>query len=333
MSIQYPLSCVGVVPNRVEKGKMIFKQVDIPKPENNEMLVQVYSAGVNRADIEQTKGNYPPPSGAPEIIGLELAGRVIDTGEGVTKFQKGDRIMSLVAGGAYAEYAIVQQETSLQIPETMSFDEAAAIPEAYYTIWYNVFNIGKLQPNEMFLVHGGASGVGSAAIQIAKAMGAKVITTVGASNKIEACKNLGADCVINYKEQPLEKCISEFTNNQGVDVILDWVGAKYLDAHIKLLKKNGRLLCIDSHEMKAVLDFDLLLGNCLSISGSLLRPVPLLEKAKLTNEIEKNLMPLLVSQQIKPLIFNVIPLEDVQKAHQILEESTHIGKVVLSIKK
>jgi NADPH2:quinone reductase len=331
MNLKYPLSCNGVIASKTEKGLMAFQQVNIIKPKKKEMVVKVYAAGVNRADVEQAKGNYPPPAGAPETIGLELSGIVVDIGEDVTKFKTRDRVMSLVPGGAYAEYAIVQQETSMHIPIDMSFEQAAAIPESYYTIWYNVFSKGNLQAGEIFVVHGGASGVGSAAIQIAKAMGAKVIATVGTDEKIEACRKLGADYVINYKTQSFEKSIMGFTNNQGVDVILDWVGAQYLEAHLKLLRRNGRLICIDTHEIKSALDFDLLLGNCLTIMGSLLRPVSLSQKEKFTQEIEKHLLPRLASGEIQPLVYCVLPISDALKAHQILEESKHIGKVVLSI--
>jgi putative PIG3 family NAD(P)H quinone oxidoreductase len=331
MNSKHPSSCNGVIASKTEKGKMSFQQVSIFKPKKKEMLVQVYAAGVNRADVEQAKGSYPPPAGAPETIGLELSGIVVDTGEEVTKFKNNDRVMSLVPGGAYAEYAIVQEETSMQIPKGMSFEQAAAIPEAYYTIWYNVFSKGNLKTGEVFVVHGGASGVGSAAIQIAKVMGAKVIATVGSDEKIEACKKLGADYVINYKTQSFEKSILEYTNNEGVDVILDWVGAEYLDAHLKLLRRNGRLICIDTRELKAALDFDLLLGNCLTITGSLLRPVPLSDKEKFTQAIEKYLLPKLASGEIQPLVYRVLPIEEAQQAHQILEESKHIGKVVLSM--
>lgn len=330
MDISFPMTCLGILSDA--KGILNLTPITISSMRNNEMLVRVHAVGVNHADLEQAKGDYLPPVGAPQALGLECSGDVVAKGDAVKSFEMGDRVMSLVTGGAYAEYAIVQQETTLPVPKNISFIEAAAIPESYHTVWYNVFNKGRLKSGETFLVHGGASGVGSSAIQITKIMGATVITTVGSDEKINACYQLGSDCVINYKKQNFDDVVNEFTKMQGVDVILDWIGAAYFEKHLKLLRKNGRLLSINSQSGdETKMSFDLLLGKCLTIMGSLLRPLSLLDKSKVTRDIAKFLLPKLETGIIKPLIYQILPLQKAQEALRIMEKSEHIGKVVLTI--
>lgn len=332
MTIAFPVTCKGVLPRQHANEALSLSTVTIPKIEDNEILLRVQAIGVNYADVLQAKGAYPPPRGAPQTLGLECSGIVVAKGSAVKNFELGDRVMSLVSGGAYAEYAVVQHETTLPIPKTLSFIEAAAIPEAYHTVWYNVFYKGQLKSGEIFLVHGGTSGVGSAAIQITKAMGAIVITTVGSDNKIPACFKLGADCVINHKKQDFAAVANEFTNKRGIDIILDWVGASYLEKHLKLLRNNGRLLCINSISGdEATLSFNRLHNKCLTITGSLLRPLPLAEKSKITQDIAKLLLPKLENGEIKPLIYQTLPLHMAEEAHRIMEDSKHIGKIILTV--
>jgi NADPH:quinone reductase len=332
MKISFPLTCLGILPYKKTGEKLHLTSITIPNIKHNELLIRVHTVGVNYADIKQAKGAYPPPLGASEILGLECAGVVVAKGDSVKTFDINQRVMSLVAGGAYAEYAIVQQETTLPIPDTLSFIEAAAIPEAYHTIWYNVFIKGGLKAGEIFLVHGGASGVGSAAIQITKTMGATVIATVGSDDKLDACYKLGTDCVINYKKQNFDEIINEFTKSQGVDVILDWVGSAYFEKHMRLLRRNGHLLLINSLSGdEATIKLNLLIGKCLTVMGSLLRPLSLSEKGKITDDIKKFLLPKLEAGLIKPLISQTFPLQEAEDAHRMVEESKHIGKIILTL--
>jgi NADPH2:quinone reductase len=329
--MKYPITCQGVLPDKQNQGKIGLEKISIDKPKAHELLIKVHAVGVNRADLDQAKGAYPPPADASPVLGLELSGTVVDIGDAVTRFNVGDKVMSLVAGGAYAEFAIAPEETTLSIPENIDFVEAAAIPEAFFTVWYNVFEKGNFQAGELFLIHGGASGVGSAAIQIVKAMGGKVITTVSSNTKKSACSDLGADHVINYKTENFFTEVLRLTQDQGVDVILDWIGANYLVDHLKLLRKNGRLLCIDSQDISGNLDFDLLLGKCLTISGTLLRPLALTHKAEINEKIKKHLLPKVASSEIKPLIYRKIPLSQALDAHNLMSSNAHIGKIILTI--
>lgn len=311
-------------------SSLALKTVSLPPLAATQMLIKVYAAGVNRADYLQALGKYPLPPDASPVFGLECAGEVIEIGEQVTAFQKSDRVMSLVNGGAFATYAIVDEETSLPIPKNLSYVEAASIPESYHTVWYNVFMKGQLKKGEVFLVHGGVSGLGSAAIQIAKNIGATVITTVGTDEKVAVCKELLADCVINYKYEAFEKIILQFTDNQGVDVILDWIGASYFSKHIDLLKSHGRLLTIANMSGgEASLNFRELLNKSLTINGSLLRPLSIEKKAIITSAVKENLLIYLETGKIKPLIDNVFPLSSVNEALDRLKASQHHGKIIL----
>lgn len=305
-----------------------------PVPEINpdEVLIKIYAAGVNRPDVFQRKGNYPAPPGAPQDIpGLEIAGVIEKTGSNVTTWKAGDKVCALLAGGGYAEFAKVNARHCLPVPAGFSFVEAASLPETVFTVWHNVFQRGSLQKGEHFLVHGGSSGIGITAIQLAKAFGAKVFTTVGSDDKCNACKKLGADLSINYKNEDFEIAFK----HHGIDVILDMVGGSYIPKNIRLLNTDGRLVFINMMNGSTVksledpLDFSLVMRNRLTITGSTLRNRDSGFKAALTEEIRKNAWPFMESGQFKPVISARFPLSEAYKAHELMEDGSHIGKIVL----
>ncbi|MCF0056805.1 NAD(P)H-quinone oxidoreductase [Dyadobacter sp. CY356] len=301
----------------------------VPVFKSDEILIKVYAAGINRPDIFQRKGNYPPPTGAPQDIpGLEVAGTVEQIGSEVKNWKIGDRVCALLAGGGYAEYAVVNAQHCLSIPKQISFIEAASLPETVYTVWHNVFQKGKLQSGENFLVHGGSSGIGITAIQLAKGFGAKVFATAGSDEKCEACVSLGADLCINYKNEDFETALKD----EGADVILDMVGGDYIPKNLRLLRVDGRMVFINTMKSNKAegVDFGLIMKNRLTITGSTLRNRDISFKAELTKEILKNVWPLLESGKFKPVIYKEFPLEEAAKAHQLMESSDHIGKIVLT---
>ncbi|GGC13620.1 NAD(P)H-quinone oxidoreductase [Dyadobacter sediminis] len=306
----------------------------IPEIDADEVLIKVYAAGVNRPDVFQRKGSYPAPPGAPQDIpGLEVAGIIEQTGSDVTDWKTGDKVCALLAGGGYAEFVKVNARHCLPIPAGFSFAEAASLPETVFTVWHNVFQRGNLQQGEHFLVHGGSSGIGITAIQLAKAFGATVFTTAGSDEKCNACKALGADLSINYKASDFETELK----NHGVDVILDMVGGGYIPKNIRLLNTDGRLVFINMMNGSIVkssedpLDFSLVMRNRLTISGSTLRNRNAEFKAALTAEIRKNVWPVMESGRFKPVIFARFPLAEAHKAHELMEDGSHIGKIVLVV--
>ena len=306
--------------------KLVLGEIATPVPASGEILIAVAAAGVNRLDLDQKTD----PVNAGAVLGLEVAGTVAVLGEGVTQHKVGDRVMALLRSGAYAEYAAVSAELALPIPPSMSVEEAAAVPEAYFTVWSNIFMDAKLEAGEIFLVHGGASGVGSAAVQIAKAMGAVVVTTAGSDEKADFCRGLGADLVINYRKQDFEKETARFCGERGVSVILDWIGQDYLQRHLALLGRKGRLVLIDSRtEGGTPADLGLIMDKSLRVTGSLLRPRPLAEKIVIAEGIRRSLLPLLESGALKPRVSHRFPLEDAEAAHAVVESGGHKGKVVL----
>lgn len=312
--------------------KLQLKQIPIPIPDVDEVLIHVMAAGVNKADIEQRRGEYPPPVGASPILGLEVAGTIVEVGKNVTVFKKGDRVMALLSGGGYAEYALAHKGVCLPIPKTMDYVQAASIPEASFTIWSTLFNTAKLKTGETLLVHGGTGGVGSFAIQLAKLLGVKVIATVGTDEKRKVCYALNADKVINYKTEDFFTVVKNFTNEDGVDVILDLVGGDYIERNINLLRRCGRLVLIDCQgDVITKINLIPIITRNLLITGAVLKPRPMAEKIAISEDILKYIMPLLDSGKIIPLIANVFPISDVQKAHELLESGRQIGKVVLSI--
>lgn len=297
-----------------------------PEPQEGEVLIHVQAAGINRPDLLQRQGHYPPPSGVTDIPGLEVAGIVAKSYSPLWK--EGDKVCALLAGGGYAEYVAVPAGQCLPVPENLSMAEAAALPETVFTVWNNVFERGALQKGEVLLVHGGASGIGTTAIQMAKAHGAKVIITAGSDEKCEACLKLGADIAINYKTQDFAKELA----NQPVDVVLDMVGGDYVAKNLSLLAENGRHISIAFlHGAKAEIDIRTVMQKRLSLSGSTLRPRPAKEKEALCRSIREHIWPHVEKGTIKPVIFRTFPFTEAVKAHETLEKGDHIGKIVLQM--
>jgi putative PIG3 family NAD(P)H quinone oxidoreductase len=304
----------------------------VPKPGPGEILIKVSAAGVNRPDISQRAGHYPPPPGASDLPGLEVAGEVVAIGEGATRHKLGDRVMSLVAGGGYAQYTIAQDAQAMAVPPALSMLEAGAIPETLMTVWHNVFERGALKPTETLLIHGGSSGIGTMAIQLAKAFGAKVIVTVGSADKAEACVKLGADCAINYKTEDFVAEVKAETSGAGANVILDMVGGDYIERNYDAAAMDGRVVQIAFlGAPKATVNFTKLMVKRLTHTGSTLRPRSNTDKAAMVAAIEAKVMPLLREGRIKPVMDSTFPLEKAADAHRRMETSGHIGKIVLSV--
>ena len=302
----------------------------VPDPGPDEVLIRVEAAGVNRPDIMQRKGLYPPPPGATDVLGLEVSGTVEKTGVNVTELKVGSQVCALVSCGGYAEFCLASASICLPIPENISLEHAAGIPETFFTVWTNVFERGHLKSGETLLVHGGSSGIGTTSIQLGKAFGAKVYTTAGTQEKCDYCKNLGADVAINYNENNFEDEIKTLTENRGVDVILDMVGGPYFPKNIKILASEGRLLQIALMQgYKAEVDFRPLLMKRVTLTGSTLRPRSVKEKASIARGLFKEVWPLLDSGIIRPIIHQTFPLEKAADAHRLMESSNHIGKILL----
>ncbi|MCG6207303.1 NAD(P)H-quinone oxidoreductase [Rhodopseudomonas sp. HC1] len=305
---------------------------DVPKPGPGEILVKVAAAGVNRPDVAQRSGSYPPPPGASDLPGLEISGEVVALGDGATRHKLGDKVMSLVAGGGYAEYCIAQDAQAITVPAGFSMIEAGATPETLMTVWHNVFERGGLQPGETLLVHGGSSGIGTMAIQLAVALGSKVITTVGSQDKADACLKLGAVRAINYKTEDFVAATKEVTGGKGVEVILDMVGGDYIERNYEAAAMDGRIVQIAFlGGAKTTVNFTKLMIKRLHHTGSTLRPRSNADKAAMVAAIEAKVMPLLAQGKIKPLIDGSFALKDAAEAHRRMETSQHIGKIVLTV--
>ncbi len=305
----------------------------VPVPGPGEILVKVKAAGVNRPDVAQRSGSYPPPPGASDLPGLEIAGEVVALGEGATRHKLGDKVMSLVAGGGYAQYCIAQDGQAMAVPSALTMEEAGAIPETLMTVWHNVFERGGLTPGETLLIHGGSSGIGTMAIQLAKAFGAKVIVTVGSQDKADACLKLGADHAVNYRTEDFVEAVKTATNGAGANVILDMVGGDYIDRNYEAAAVDGRIVQIAflSGTPKAAANFAKLMVKRLHHTGSTLRPRSNADKAKMVAAIEAKVMPLLREGRVKPLMDSTFPLEKAADAHRRMETSAHIGKIVLAV--
>ena len=303
----------------------------VPSPGPNEILVKVVAAGVNRPDVAQRSGSYPPPPGASDLPGLEIAGEVVAVGSEVKKHKIGDKVMSLVAGGGYAQYCIAQDAQAMAVPPSLSMQEAGATPETLMTVWHNVFERGGLKPGETLLIHGGSSGIGTMAIQLAKAFGSKVIVTVGSKQKADACLKLGADHAINYKTEDFVAEVKTATGGAGANVILDMVGGDYIDRNYDAAAVEGRVVQIAflSGEPKANANFARLMVKRLHHTGSTLRPRSNADKAAMVAAIEVKVMPLMREGRIKPVMDSSFPLEKAADAHRRMETSEHIGKIVL----
>lgn len=310
-------------------GPEVLQLREYPTPEisGDEVLIEVAAAGLNRLDVFQREGNYPAPEGVTQDIpGLEVAGTVVKAGPEVTDFTVGDQVCALLAGGGYAEFVGVRQGQCLPIPAGLSFAEAASLPETVYTVWSNIFQRGKLQPGETLLLHGGNSGIGITGIQIAHALGSKVIVTVGSEEKGKICLDLGADAYINYKTQDFESELQK----EGVDVILDMIGGDYLAKNINILKPEGRLIHINAVKGSHTdLDIRKIITKRLTVSGSTLRSREYEFKRQLTQDIKNHVWPLIESKKFRPVIFKVFSFEEAAEAHRQLEEGSHSGKIIL----
>jgi NADPH2:quinone reductase len=304
----------------------------VSPPGPGEVLLRVAAAGVNRPDLLQREGRYPPPPGTTDIPGLEVAGRVVGLGEGVSGWNVGDEACALVAGGGYAEYCLAPVPQCLPIPRGLTRVQAAALPETFFTVWANVFERGRLIRGETLLVHGGSSGIGTTAIQLGRAFGARVLTTAGSAEKCHACERLGAARAINYREEDFVAVVKELTDGRGVDVILDMVAGSYVPRNLECLAPEGRLVLIAFlGGTKAEVDFRPVLQRWLTVTGSTLRPRTVEEKGRIARALEKEVWPLLQSGEVAPVIHATVPLREAAEAHRLLEAGHHVGKVVLVV--
>ncbi len=304
----------------------------VPQPAAGEILIRVRAAGVNRPDVQQRLGAYDPPPGASDLPGLEAAGEVAAVGPGGSPWSVGDPVCALLPGGGYAEYALTHQDHALPVPRGLAMPEAAALCETFFTVWTNVFLRGRLRAGESFLVHGGSSGIGTTAIQLARAFGARVFTTVGSEAKAEACRELGAELAITYRDTDFVAAVREATSGRGVDLILDMVGGDYLPRDVRALAPDGRLVMIAQQAgAKAELNFAQVMVKRLTITGSTLRPQSVEAKARIAADLRREIWPLLDAGRIAPVIDRTFPLEAAAEAHARLESSAHIGKIVLEV--
>jgi NADPH2:quinone reductase len=310
---------------------LVPAQIPVPTPGDGEILVKVAAAGVNRPDVMQRKGLYPPPQGAPETPGLEIAGEVVALGNSVTRWKLGDKVMALVIGGGYAQYALAHGSHALPAGN-LAMVEAGAIPETFFTVWHNVFQRGALKSGETLLVHGGSSGIGTTAIQLAKHFGARVIVTAGTEEKCEACRKLGADLAINYKTEDFVEKVKTATDGKGADVILDMVGGDYIARNYEAAAVEGRIVQIAfMGSPKATVNFQRIMLKRLHHTGSTLRSRSIADKAAIARDLEANALPLIAAGKVKPVIFKTFPLDQASAAHALMETSAHTGKIVLTL--
>lgn len=302
-----------------------------PNPGPNEVLIEVAAAGVNRADLHQRAGNYPPPDGETDVLGLECSGRIEQVGSDVYSFDVGDEVCALLGSGGYAEKVVVPAAQVLPRPGNIDLVQAAALPETVCTVWANVFMLATLRPSEVFLVHGGASGIGTTVIQLANALGARVLCTAGSEEKVARCRQLGADVAINYHEQDFAEVVKEETDGHGADVILDIVGGKYLPSNVRALAVGGRLVVIGMQGGRTgELDLGRLLAKRAAVFASGLRARPAAEKQAIVDSVQESVWPLIVEGYLTPIVDRVLGLDEAAEAHRVLEESGHVGKVLLT---
>ncbi len=311
---------------------LTIADIDMPVPADGQVLIRVAATSVNRADISQREGNYPPPKGDSEILGLEVAGTIEELGPNTSGFEPGDRVMALVGGGGYAQFAVAYASHLIRIPENLSFEQAACITETYITAHLNVFTIGGLADNEVALLHGGGGGVNTAGLHLCKALTPRTQVFITASPaKVERVKSLGADCVIDYRNEAFDEVTREETNGRGANVILDHIGSAYLTSNLKALSVGGRLVIIGVMSgVKAEINLARLMVKRQQIIGSVLRSRPVAEKAEITARFVEDVMPLFAAGKIQPLIHEVMPLSAVAEAHSLMESSAHFGKIVLT---
>ncbi len=307
-----------------------LRELAIPQPSKGEILVKVAAAGLNRPDIMQRQGGYPPPAGAPLTPGLEIAGEVVGLGEDIHRYEVGDRVCALVPGGGYAEYAVVAEKNALPIPVGFTTIEAAAVPETYFTVWTNVFERGRLVAGETILIHGGSSGIGTTAIQLAKAFDAQVVVTAGSDAKCQECLKLGADIAINYKTEDFVEVLK--LRNMAPDLILDMVGGDYVARNLRCVAMHGRIVNIAFQKgSKVEIDLMPLMLKRLTMTASTLRARSVAEKAEIAEALEINVWPLFAVEKCKPIIFKTFPLAQAHEAHRLMETSQHVGKIILTI--
>jgi putative PIG3 family NAD(P)H quinone oxidoreductase len=313
-------------------GPEVLQPIELPLPDPGEgdVLIEVAAAGVNRPDLMQREGKYPPPPGASEIPGLEVAGTIVAKGSGAERWNLNDRVCALVAGGGYAEYCAVPAKQCLPVPRGLDLVSAAAVPETFFTVWMNVFERGRLSAGERFLVHGGSSGIGTTAIQMARAFGATVYATAGSHEKCEACEKLGAARAVNYRTEDFVSVLMALTDGRGVDVILDMVGGDYFSRNMELLALEGRLLQIALlRGARAEVNLASLLRRRLTVTGSTLRARSIDEKGEIAKALERAVWPLLESGKVRPIVYATFPLTQAADAHRVMEAGQHIGKLVL----
>jgi len=312
--------------------QLVAARRPVPSPAPGEVLIKVAAAGVNRPDCLQRQGGYPPPPGASDIPGLEVAGTVVALGQGVEIWQTGDEVCALLTGGGYAEYCTVPAPQCLPVPAGLTLQQAAALPETFFTVWSNVFDRARLQPGETLLVHGGASGIGVTAIQLARALGSRVFATVGDDRKVQPCLDLGAERVINYRNEDFVQVIKSVTGNQGVNVILDMVGGDYVQRNLSALAVEGRLVFIAFlRGAKMELNLAPVMMKRLTVTGSTLRSRPVEHKAPIAAALQQTVWPLLANGTIRPLIDRVFPLSEAAAAQALMESNLHIGKLLLQV--
>ncbi len=305
-------------------------RMEVPSPGEGEVLVKVAAAGVNRPDVQQRLGQYNPPPGVTQVPGLEIAGEVVSLGRGTNRYKVGDRVCALVSGGGYAQYCVAPEPQVLPVPECVSLTDAGGIPETFFTVWTNVFERGELQPDETLLIHGGSSGIGTTAIQLAREFGSRVFVTAGSAEKCSACVELGAERAINYRDEDFVEVVKGLTDGKGVDVILDMVGGKYVQRNIDALNWDGRMVQIawlDSPKVEA--NFMKLMLKRLTWSGSTLRPRTVAQKGAIAKALEEKAWPLIAAGKVKPIIHTTFPLAEAAEAHRLMESSAHIGKILL----
>jgi len=316
-----------------EGGPEVLKAArgPVPTPGDGEVLIEVAAAGVNRPDVMQRKGMYPPPPGASPILGLEVAGKIVEVGKDVKGFVAGDEVCALLTGGGYAEYVVAPAETCLAFPKGLTAVEAAAVPETFFTVWANVFDRAGLKEGQSFLVHGGTSGIGSTAIQLAVARGATAYATAGGAEKVKFCEKLGAKRGIDYRAEDFQAVLKEETGGKGVNVILDMVGGEYTGKNIKSLAPEGVLVQIAFMQgPKVQIDLTPIMLKRLTVTGSTLRARPVAEKARLAEALQREVWPLIAAGKAKPVVHATFPLEKASEAHALMEESSHMGKIVLT---
>jgi NADPH2:quinone reductase len=303
-----------------------------PKPGTGEVLIKVAAAGVNRADLAQAHGRYQPPKGASEILGLEVAGEIVECGDGIEDFAIGERVCALLAGGGYAEYCVASSGSLLRVPQGLDIAQAAALPETHFTVWTNLVDSAQLAPGESVLVHGGASGIGTTAIQLCAALGHQVYVTAGSPEKCAACERLGARRAIDYRSEDFVRAIEEATSGRGVDVILDMVGGDYIERNFRALARGGRLVNIAFQKgMTAEVNFAPMMMKRLTFMATTLRARPDAEKELIRNALRARVWPLLDQGRIRPVIDCILPLAEAQSAHERMAASRHIGKILLTL--